>query len=139
MTINNRFWRVVAVCAAAALLLARAADAQLAVATLAGRVNDPQSRPAPGATVSVRNVGTGATWTSVSGSDGRFSVPMLPPGIYTADVQLTGFAPWRADGIALRVGQEQVLTVQLRVGSVRETVSATIGRKISGTVSPLGR
>jgi hypothetical protein len=133
MTMNNRSWRIVAVCAAAALLLARAADAQLAVATLAGRVSDPQSRPAPGATVSVRHAGTGATWTSVSAADGRFAVPNLPPGPYTVDVQLTGFALWRATGITLRVGQEHVLTIQLRLGSVQETVSASASTRVLDT------
>src|SRR6188508_581535 len=133
MTMNNRSWRTVAICAAAALLLARAADAQLAVATLAGRVSDPQSRPAPGATVSVRNTGTDATWTSVSASDGRFSVPNLPPGPYTVEVQLTGFAPWRSGGITLRVGKEHVLSVQLRLGSVQETVSASAATRVLDT------
>jgi hypothetical protein len=130
---NTRFWRAAVVCAAAILLFARAVDAQ-PVATLTGRVTDPQSRPAAGATVTVRNVGTEATWTSVSAADGRFLVPMLPPGTYVADVQLDGFAPWRADSITLRVGQEQSLAVQLRIGQVREAVSATAVTRVLDTV-----
>src|SRR5678815_4120277 len=128
-----RSWRIVAGCAAAALFRARGAAEQLDVPPLAGRVSDPQSRPAPGATVSVRHAGTGATWTAVSAADGRFAVPNLPPGPYTVDVQLTGFALWRATGITLRVGQEQVLTIQLRLGSVQETVSASASTRVLDT------
>lgn len=106
----------------AALLCATTAVAQPAVATLAGRVADPQSAPTPGATVTLRHQGTAATWTSVSGADGRFSLPMLPPGTYSAEVQLNGFAPWRADAITLRVGQNQQLDVQLRLGQLQEAV-----------------
>ena len=126
--------RKAALCAFALLLLARAADAQLAVATLEGRVTDPQSRPAPRAVVTVRNVGTGSTWTATSSSDGHFSVPMLPPGTYAADVQLAGFATWRSEGITLRVGQEHALAVQLRLGQVQETAAVTATRVLNTTV-----
>ena len=121
-------------CALVLLLLAGTAEAQLAVATLEGRVTDPQSRPAPRAVVTVRNVGTGATWTATSSSDGHFSVPMLPPGTYAADVQLAGFATWRSEGITLRVGQEHALAVQLRLGQVQETAAVTATRVLNTTV-----
>src|SRR5688572_28838038 len=130
---TSRFLRTAVVAVAATVVLVPAAIAQLAVATLAGRVTDPQSRPAPGAMVTVRNVGTGATWQAVTGTDGRFSVPMLPPGPYVAQVQLSGFAPWRADDITLRVGQEQVLAAQLRIGPVQEVVSATASTRVLDT------
>src|SRR5512134_2453219 len=129
MTLKNGL-RAAALCVAAILVCTGAARAQLAVATLTGHVTDPQNRPASGAMVTVRNVGTQATWTSVSASDGRFSVPMLPPGTYAADVQLSGFAPWRADGITLRVGQEHSLAVHLQLGQVREAVSATATTRV---------
>jgi hypothetical protein len=133
MILTTRFWRAVALCSAAILLDTVPARAQLAVATLSGRVTDPQSKPAPGAMVTVRNVATGGVWTSATASDGYFSVPMLPPGTYAAEVQLSGFAAWHTEGIALRVGQDQSLTVQLRLGRVEETAVATAASRVLDT------
>ncbi|HEU4686881.1 MAG TPA: TonB-dependent receptor [Vicinamibacterales bacterium] len=123
MTRLNAFCRQFALTCGSLLLSAGIAAAQPAVATLGGRVTDPQSAAAPGATVTARRAETAATWTSVSDADGRFSIPMLPPGTYHVEVQLAGFSPWRVDAITLRVGQDQQLEVQLRLGQVQEAVS----------------
>jgi hypothetical protein len=101
------------------------ATAQPAVASLSGRVTDPQTTPVPAATVTVRDVATARTWTATTDADGRFLVPMLPPGTYDADVRLDGFRTWRTRGIALEVGRDRNLDVQLEVGGVQETVDVT--------------
>jgi outer membrane receptor protein involved in Fe transport len=106
------------------------ASAQPAVATVSGRVTDPQAAPAPGATVTIRSDATATTWTAISGADGRFSVPMLPPGAYAADVQLAGFAPWRIGPIALRVGQDRYLDVRLSLGTVQEAVTVNQSARV---------
>ena len=108
---------------------AAAASAQ-PVANLTGRVTDPQNAPAPGATVIIRSNATATTWTALSNADGRFSVPMLPPGAYSADVQLSGFAPWRANPITLQVGQDRFMDVRLSLGVVQEAVTVTESARI---------
>src|SRR5262249_18756051 len=87
------------VCTALVLALGHTASAQVPTTTVGGRVTDPQQAPAAGATVTVRSEATGITWTATTGSDGRFTVPMLPPGVYTAEVQKSGFSTWRTAGI----------------------------------------
>ena len=67
--ITSRLLRIALLGVSATVLFVPVAIAQLAVATLAGRVTDPQSRPAAGAMVTVRNIGTGATWNAVTGAD----------------------------------------------------------------------
>jgi hypothetical protein len=124
---------VTALCVIALSLVAGSATAQPAVATLSGRVTDPQNAPASGAAVTVRRAETATTWTATSNADGRFSIPMLPPGTYAADVQLSGFSPWRAEAITLRVGQDQQLDVQLRLGQVREAINVTEAARIVTT------
>ncbi len=98
------------------------ASAQAAVSTLSGRVIDPQSAPARGATVTAMNQANGATWTATVDADGRFTVPMLPPGMYSAKVELSGFAPWQVDAVTLQVGQQRYLEVRLALGGLEDTV-----------------
>ena len=103
-------------------MFARAASAQLAVATLAGRVVDTQLAATPGASVTVRSLATSTTWTASSDDNGRFSFPMLPPGVYGVEVSLSGFVPWRAEAVTLQVGQDRQLDVQLYLGNFQEGV-----------------
>ncbi len=118
---------------AAALVIAAAASAQPAVVTLTGRVSDPQDAPAPGAVITLRSDATAATWTAVSSADGRFSVAMLPPGSYAAEVQLSGFAAWRLNPIALQVGQDRYLDVRLALGGVQEAVTVNRSARVLTT------
>ena len=46
----------------------------------------------PGATVTVINTGTNAQRVVNTDGEGRFSIPNLPPAIYTVRVELSGFA-----------------------------------------------
>ena len=112
------------VCAALVLTLGHVALAQVPTTTIGGRVTDPQQAPAGGAKVTVRSEATGVTWTAVTGTDGRFALPMLPPGVYTAEVQMTGFSTWRTE-VILQVGQDRQVEAQLAVGGVRETVTVS--------------
>ena len=120
---DRRHLRLAALACALVLFLPSAATAQAAVATLSGRVTDAQDAAAPRATVTVRNLATGVTRTTASGSDGHFTIPFLPPGTYSVDVQLSGFAAWRADSIGLQVGQDHQLDVRLAVGAVQVAVT----------------
>jgi hypothetical protein len=98
------------------------ASAQPAVATLSGRIVDTQLAVTPGASVTVRSIATSTTWTATSDERGRFTFPMLPPGVYGVDVSLSGFVPWRAEAVTLLVGQERQLDIQLYVGNVQEGI-----------------
>ena len=118
-----------------ALVFATLAGAQPAVATLAGQVVDPQGAAVPGATVSVHSDATGSLWATTTSTDGRFSLPLLPPGTYRAQVELSGFATWQATDVVLQVGQRVWLNVRLGVTAVRETVSVVaVARPASSAV-----
>jgi hypothetical protein len=119
--------------AAMVLGFAGSSAAQVPTATLGGRVTDAQQAPAAGATVTIRSTATGVVWTVVAGSDGRFTVPMLPPGTYVAQVQLAGFSTWRAEGLVLQVGQDRQLDVQLAVGGVQESITVNQAARIVTT------
>jgi len=74
---------------------------------MTGRVVDTQLAATPGASVTVRSLSTSTTWTASSDDHGRFSFPMLPPGVYGVEVALSGFVPWRAEAVELQVGQDR--------------------------------
>jgi hypothetical protein len=116
-----RFARLLCVIAVMSLVPS-AAFAQPSVATLTGLVMDAQLASVPGASVTVRSTSTSAAWSAVSDERGRFTVPMLPPGVYSVDVSLSGFVRWRAEAVTLQVGQERQLDIQLFVGNVQEGV-----------------
>lgn len=82
-------------CLAVIMLCASGAAAQ---ARFSGRVRSAQGAPIAAATVQVTSVGSRATWSAVTRSDGSFSI-VLPegPGGYTARAERLGF-------FALRVG-----------------------------------
>ncbi len=122
-------------CLALLMALGATAQAQPAVAGLAGRVVDPQGAPIPGATVSVQSLATSSSWATTTSEDGQFSLPLLPPGAYKALVELSGFSTWQADELVLQVGQRLRLDVRLALAGVRENVSVEApGRPASSAV-----
>ena len=52
------------------------------VGTLTGVVTDPNGASVPGVSVVVKNLGTGATRTAITDSDGHWTLPGLPIGTY---------------------------------------------------------
>ncbi|MGH9309903.1 MAG: TonB-dependent receptor [Vicinamibacterales bacterium] len=97
--------------------------AQPAVAALTGRVSDPQEAPVSGAVVTVRSVATAAVWTVTTNAEGHFTAPMLPPGAYSVDVEVPGFAAWRLASLTLQVGRDRYLDVRLSLQTVQETIT----------------
>ena len=61
------------------------------LASVSGRVTDPQGAVVPGAVVSARQIETNVTSESVTDADGRFRFPYLRVGPYEIKVQLAGF------------------------------------------------
>jgi carboxypeptidase family protein/TonB-dependent receptor-like protein len=99
------------------------ASAQTSLATLRGRVTDQQGGVLPGATVTVRQIDTNTTRTSVTEGTGQYFLAALPAGTYELTVELSGFSTAKRSGVALRVGQEADIDVVLAVGTVQENVT----------------
>src|SRR5215813_4928138 len=97
-------------------------QAVITVAQLNGTVRDTTGSVVANATVTLRNLDTNRTYTSMSDASGFYIVPNLPPGAYDLSVTFTGFAPFTQAGIQLRVGQTATLDVALSVQGGRETV-----------------
>src|SRR5260370_34190477 len=100
--------------------------AQTTSGSIYGTVTDASRAGVPGVQVTAINTQTGAQRASVTGGDGRYQLPGLPPGIYELRVEKEGFNTIIQQGIVLQVTQDAVLNVALQVGIANQkfTVSA---------------
>jgi hypothetical protein len=92
------------------------ASAQITAATVSGVLADETGGVLPGVGVTLKNVETGLTRSVVTGGDGSYNLPGLPPGMYEARASLPGFTPAVRSGIQLAVGQQASLNLTLKVG-----------------------
>jgi hypothetical protein len=99
-----------------------AARGQVVGATLSGTVRDSTGAALSGATVTVKQLETGASRRLVTGADGRYAAPSVPVGEYTVTAVHDGFAAQERTGISLVVAQSLVVDFQLGVDSVRTDV-----------------
>lgn len=101
------------------------AAAQSATGTLAGTVVDKSGGPLPGATVTVRNIGTSATRNGVSGPDGSFRFPALPPGSYEVSSTLSGFRAAKLASVKVEIGSDLSVRLPMDLESVAAEVFVT--------------
>jgi hypothetical protein len=103
-------------------MFAAAAHGQIVGATLSGTVHDSTGAALSGATVTVKQLETGATRTLKTGADGRYAAPSVPVGSYTVTASHEGFAAQERTGISLVVAESLVVDFQLGVDTVRQEV-----------------
>jgi len=107
-----------------ALLVGRPAHAQVS-ATLRGLVTDASATAVPGASVTVRNVETGATRAAASDEAGRYLVAALPVGEYEVRAAKNGFQEAIHSGIRLVVNQDATVDLTLQVSAVKSEIRVT--------------
>jgi hypothetical protein len=120
-----RLQRTVRSLAAAAVVLAAAtaAQPQTATSTLSGVVRDQQGAVIAGATVTARNVATGASRHVNTDESGRYSLAGLPPGDYEVRAELTGFASAVRTGVVLTVAGHGVQDMVMGLSQRSEEVT----------------
>ncbi len=106
------------------LALALPLDA-LASARLHGVVQDQSGAIVPGAAVTVVDTGTGRTRSTVSDSQGQFSIDGLPPGRYDVAAASAGFAPAGRAGLQLNDNASEAVTLVLIVATQQALVDVT--------------
>src|SRR5438552_2373821 len=74
-------------------------------ATLTGRVTDPSGSSVPGATVVATKSDTNSRVETVTSSEGFYTIPLLPPGVYEVTAEATGFKKYVQSGITLGTNQ----------------------------------
>ncbi|HEY0787566.1 MAG TPA: TonB-dependent receptor, partial [Thermoanaerobaculia bacterium] len=89
------------------IFLAGAVFAQTTTTTgeINGVVTDSSGAVLPGVTVTATNVETGLTRTAVTEADGKYTIPLLPPGTYRVRAELAGLGEAQRDGVRVLLGQ----------------------------------
>lgn len=109
--------------------------AQYTTARFSGIVSDPSGAVVAGATVAVRDLGTGYTQTTNTTSAGQYLFPSLPVGTYQITVSMAGYTQYVQKGIVLSVDQAASLNVRLQVGMVAQQVVVTANSSLVTTDS----
>src|SRR5271168_3439695 len=94
-------------------------------ASVSGEVVDPQHAAINGSTVTLTRISTQVTVEARTNEKGSFVFPPVVPGAYEIKAEAQGFAPAVLTGITLEIGESRNLTLQLKVGDVRQTVDVS--------------
>jgi hypothetical protein len=106
----------------AASLLAASIPARATIlATVHGIVHDPQHRPIPGATVTLKAANSAFTLTAATNTEGEFDLPPAPIGIYQLTVSAAGFATTQQP-LTIASGTNPVVHIPLAVATSTQTV-----------------
>ncbi|HKY04546.1 MAG TPA: TonB-dependent receptor, partial [Blastocatellia bacterium] len=125
-----------ALAACALPLLASASLAAQTTGTITGTIQDETGAPIPGVKVTARHIGTGLVRSTVSESEGQFTLATMPVGAYELRAELTGFRPLVRQGINLTVHETAVVDLKMEVGAVDQEVVVTGDAAVVNTATP---
>lgn len=121
----NVFGLVLMVCAL--LLATTPIFGQATTGSLSGTVvSDADNSALPGVTVEAVHTPTGTRYSTVSGANGRFTLPNVRVGgPYKVTATLEGFRAADVTGVEVSLGQTAEVPVRLKLAAVTETVTVT--------------
>jgi len=108
-----------------ALSFAVFAQSQATTGLIQGTVADPNGAVVSGATVNVKNMGTGFERTVTTNSDGFFSAPLLPLGNYRVTTTMQGFTNSILENVEVSVGQTITLKIDVKIGGAEAVVDVS--------------
>src|SRR5216683_1591557 len=120
----------VAFCYMVFLLIAFAGAVQSAwsqevTAAVVGTITDPSAAPIKDADVKVTDTERGTVWTTKTNDSGSYTLPRLPVGNYSVKVSAVGFDTAAYPAFTLVLNQTARVDVQMKVGTVTQTVEVT--------------
>jgi hypothetical protein len=117
------------------LLLALPLFAQEYRSTLTGQVTDPSKAAVSGVKVVLTKTDTNSRSETITGADGTYTVPFLPPGVYRMSVEAAGFNKFVRQGIIVAAGERVAADAQLEIKASVETVTVAAEAPELDTVS----
>src|SRR6202790_1859820 len=95
---------------------------QVVGGSISGTISDKSGAVVVNATVSLKNLATGVSTAVKTNAQGLYSMPNLLPGDYQQSVEAAGFEVSIRNGIILTVGAQLVSNIEMRVGTINESV-----------------
>jgi hypothetical protein len=92
---------------------------------LSGTVLDESGAGLPGAVLTLVDQATGVTRTATSAETGRYSFPALPPGVYSLEARLAGYATPRYAGLKYFADTRPIFNITLLPREVQESMTFT--------------
>ena len=89
---------------------------------ITGFVTDNTGAVVPGVTVTATSPALIQPQVVVTGADGSYRYPALPPGVYTITFELPGFQTIRREDIRLGLNQTLSVDAQLQISALSETI-----------------
>ncbi|HEV8131180.1 MAG TPA: carboxypeptidase regulatory-like domain-containing protein [Acidobacteriota bacterium] len=99
--------------------------AQRDMGTILGLVKDQTGAVIPGATVTITEDSTHVSVSVLTDDSGNYIRPLLKPGLYTVEVEMSGFKKAVQKGVKLNAGERVPVDVSLEVGQVSESIEVT--------------
>jgi len=96
-----------------------------ASAVVTGIITDAQGGVLPGVTVTLRNVESGTTRTTVTEAEGEYRMAGLLPGRYDLKAELQGFGVKEVPGLTLTIGRAVQMNLTMALQGVQESVTVT--------------
>ena len=106
-------------------LTAESSTAQELRGRITGVVTDNTGAVLPGVTITVAGPALIQPQTTLTGGEGQYRYPALPPGLYTVTFELSGFQTLKREDIRLGLNQTLSIDAQLQLSSLQETVTIT--------------
>ena len=107
------------------VLLATTPLAAQATGTILGTVADVTGAVLPGAELTITNIETGVSRTTITNESGNYKVVRLLPGRYSIRGELPGFKSTVIEDALLQVNQEARYDLSLEVGEITQEVTVS--------------
>ena len=92
---------------------------------MTGRVTDPSGSAVPNVKVTATKTDTNTNFPTVSGPEGFYTLPQLPPGTYELTAEAAGFKKYVQSGIELSSNARVAADIPLTLGAATESVTIT--------------
>jgi hypothetical protein len=109
--------------------------AQIVNGSLVGTITDESGGIAPGAMVTLTNLGTSEQKVTTTNSSGGYEFLSLIPGTYRVDIEKTGYKKVRREPIDIQVQTATRVDAVLQIGDVQQTVNVTAEAQLLQTQS----